>query len=188
MSSLFQLWCRGSQDPRVHETVKLEETVEAGHSTVDNHQSQTCNGCGKQSAENAPLDRCSACMSVKYCNSACQKRHWKQHKVLCNAIKLKHQESVNNCTKACAFVSHITPKQRNRIAKLIGERCMIDCQIGGGDTSGLWDTGSQVCLISSEWLKKNNLNPQIHDLSDILERNLKLEGVNGTDIPYLGFV
>ena len=40
-----------------------------------------CADCGE--AGGASLKVCKACMSVKYCNDACQMNHWLKHKKLC---------------------------------------------------------------------------------------------------------
>ena len=37
---------------------------------------QTCAACGKWD----PPSRCQRCQAARYCNAACQKLHWKQHK------------------------------------------------------------------------------------------------------------
>ncbi|KAF8885784.1 hypothetical protein BD779DRAFT_1532441 [Infundibulicybe gibba] len=41
-----------------------------------------CNGPGKPE-----LLACSACKQIKYCSAACQKNHWKVHKVQCKMVK-----------------------------------------------------------------------------------------------------
>jgi hypothetical protein len=42
-----------------------------------------CDGCGKYHRK---LDPCSGCLTIKYCNPKCQKRHWKYHKDECQKI------------------------------------------------------------------------------------------------------
>ena len=164
------------------------KAVEEGHSSVNNNSSQICNGCGSSSIDDSIIFQCSGCKTVKYCNSKCQKGHWKEHKVLCNAIKSLHEDSVNRCKKACEFVSHFTPKQRNKIVNLVGERCLIDCCIDDREVTVLWDTGSQVCLVGLDWLKQNGITKRVLDLAGIVGRSLEIEGVGGNQIPYEGYV
>ena len=168
---------------------KQVKTVETGQSTVTEHAS-LCNGCGKNFALDTQNHQCSGCKSVKYCDSTCQKRHWKTHKVLCQAIQSLHQESVDKCKKACEFTSHITPKQKNNIAKLVGEKCMVDCRIAGSEDSALLDTGAQVSLTFKRWLIQRGIRKEIRDIKELLDEkaNLTLSGVNGSDIPYEGYV
>ena len=127
---------------------------------------------------------------MKYCNSKCQKGHWKAHKVLCHAIQSLHQDSVNKAKKACEFASHITPKQKNKIAKLVGGRCIIDCRIGGQKESALLDTGAMVTMGGKRWLRQHGFRGKIRDISELLgeQCDLELSGVNGNEIPYEGYV
>jgi len=41
-----------------------------------------CSSCGKASGA---LKRCSRCKSAAYCSVECQKRAWRQHKLVCAA-------------------------------------------------------------------------------------------------------
>jgi MYND finger len=45
-------------------------------------KSSVCANCGAVSTTSA-LKRCSRCLSVRYCNEACQRAHWKQHRKNC---------------------------------------------------------------------------------------------------------
>ena len=155
-----------------------------GHSAAANDKkSQCCNGCGRKDSTYC----CSGCMSVRYCHRECQKGHWSQHKVLCASIQHLQKDASAKCEEACSFVSHLTPTQRRRIAKVIGEKCIIQAQIGGNQTDVLWDTGSQICLISRQWLEVNNIEADIQDLKELVG-NLRIEGVGGFAVPYDGFV
>jgi hypothetical protein len=40
-----------------------------------------CADCGKEGG--VSLKACKSCMQVKYCNAACQKKHWPTHKTAC---------------------------------------------------------------------------------------------------------
>jgi len=43
----------------------------------------SCANCGKGEEDSNKLKKCSACLSVKYCSTACQKAHRPQHKKEC---------------------------------------------------------------------------------------------------------
>ncbi len=43
-----------------------------------------CASCGQY---NVKAKRCSACERVRYCDKACQKKDWKNHKIICKSIK-----------------------------------------------------------------------------------------------------
>ncbi len=43
-----------------------------------------CGGCGRVGSQGEPLKRCSGCHAVSYCNSECQRKHWRAgHKAAC---------------------------------------------------------------------------------------------------------
>jgi hypothetical protein len=42
-----------------------------------------CDGCGKEGGADLTLKSCSACLSVSYCSSACQREAWIGHKAAC---------------------------------------------------------------------------------------------------------
>ena len=44
----------------------------------------TCSGCGASDVER--VKPCSACRAAAYCSTACQRRHWPQHKAECRRL------------------------------------------------------------------------------------------------------
>eukprot|EP00992_Anisonema_acinus_P010094 TRINITY_DN6310_c0_g1_i1.p2 TRINITY_DN6310_c0_g1~~TRINITY_DN6310_c0_g1_i1.p2 ORF type:complete len:595 (+),score=241.03 TRINITY_DN6310_c0_g1_i1:60-1787(+) len=44
--------------------------------------------CGAETTEGARFPMCSKCHVVGYCNPACQKAHWKQHKIVCSSTSV----------------------------------------------------------------------------------------------------
>ena len=142
-----------------------------------------CNGCGEEIVGGQCKKlQCSKCKAVRYCGKKCQEGHWKQHKVLCSAIKYLEDAGEVSCTRRCTF-------EPRKIARLIGGRCTIDCLIGGIGVEGLWDTGSQVALISKQWLEDNlSRSEVVKSVTELIGRNLEVEGVGGNNIPYEGYV
>ena len=55
--------------------------------------SKTCGGCHKQepsgrgSTSTERFKKCARCKQEYYCSVACQKQHWKTHKLICNTIE-----------------------------------------------------------------------------------------------------
>ena len=47
-----------------------------------------CGCCDKP----APLDRCSACQAIAFCDAACQRADWKRHKKLAKTFQVSFQE------------------------------------------------------------------------------------------------
>ena len=85
-------------------------------------------------------------------------------------------------------LSHMTPHQHHKLTKLVGKRCLIRCRINHQETTALWDTGSQVSIVSRQWWKSNLPNIPLHNISELLEPDLKLTAANGTDIPFDGWL
>ena len=124
---------------------------------------------------------------MHYCNKICQQKGWKAHKVLCNAIRTLSRQEEDKIKKRCEYVSHLDPEQHKFLVDLVGERCLVKAKIEGRKVTALWDTGSQVSLISSSWLKKNVPHVEVKNLSEILDQEVILEGVSGKKIPYTGY-
>ena len=60
--------------------------VARGNSSLNlgiNMTASCCAECGKEEGGAVTLKVCKACMSVKYCNAKCQKKHWPTHKKEC---------------------------------------------------------------------------------------------------------
>ena len=125
----------------------------------------------------------------------CQKSHWPKHKVLCDAIKelseREHgaQKGLGDAQDENVYVSHITPRQQDRIAKLVGRKCTVQCHLDDKPFEVLWDTGAQVSIMSEDFLKSYWPSPQVKNVRQLLgeDGNVDLQAVNGTDIPYCGW-
>ena len=63
---------------------------------------------------------------------------------------------------------------KRKVIELVGKRPQIDCEIGGTKTKALWDTGSQVNLLSLLWLKTHDVNYKMDNISDVIGRELSV--------------
>lgn len=55
------------------------------------------------------------------------------------------------------------------------------------DTKVLWDTGSQVSIIGTEWKQRHLPDVAVRPVEDLLgEGGLDLSTANSTEIPYQG--
>ena len=86
------------------------------------------------------------------------------------------------------YTSHLTPKEDERVVKLIGGRCLLKCDLENVDTKLLYDTGAQVSILSKPWLKENQINVSFRNISELLnEDELIIKTAIDTDIPYVGW-
>ena len=102
--------------------------------------------------------------------------------------KLKQSQNSLDETHSDIFISHLTPKQQQKVLSLIGRRCSIQAKLNEKETEILWDTGAQVSIISSHLLERNLPDVCIRDVGDLLNGDLHLTAANGSDIPYCGYV
>ena len=69
---------------------------------------------------------------------------------------------------------------------IIGRRVEVDCEIQGIRTPCLWDTGSQLSLVSIDWLKSTLQDYTIQPVMDLISHPLTIEGVGNKPVPYAG--
>ena len=67
---------------------------------------------------------------------------------------------------------------------------MINCKLNGKEASVLWDTGSQISIVASAFLKQHFPYLQLGKLEEIIgpNTNLELRAANNSPIPYNGSV
>ena len=85
-------------------------------------------------------------------------------------------------------MSHLTPKEHEKLIKLVGRRCTVKGKLNGKTVEILWDTGAQLSIISKKFLQENFPDCKIKDVDDLLSCELALTAANGSTIPYEGWV
>ena len=65
----------------------------------------------------------------------------------------------------------------------------MKCLLNGVETKALWDTGAQVSIIPSNWVRKFYPGTDVRNIAELLGLGgLDLKTANGTDLPYKGWV
>ena len=73
--------------------------------------------------------------------------------------------------------------------RLVGRKCAVKCLLNGVETEALWDTGDQVSIIPSNWVRKFYPGTDVRNITELLGMGgLDLKTANGTDLPYKGWV
>ena len=92
--------------------------------------------------------------------------------------------------RAGTYSSVLSVKDEAKVASLVGESCLIDCQLNGQVTSLLLDTGAQVSIIDIEDLKNYHSNTVVRSLDEILDDcdSFRVQLGNTADIPFTGWV
>ena len=116
--------------------------------------------------------------------------------MLCKAIKelsereASKEKGLGDAQDRGVYASHITPRQQERIVRLVGRKCVVDCYLEDKPTEVLWDTGAQVSIVSEDFLQSQLPTVQTRDIKQLLgtDGSISLQAANGTDIPYCGWV
>ena len=164
-----------------------------GQGVTGQENQSRCVQCGKQGTDHAPLNRCGACKTSRYCSKGCQVKHRTVHKPVCMAIQeLEKQKAAEDAGDDLntTFPCHLTPRQQAGLTKLVGRRCVVKCLIQGKEVEALWDTGSQVCVVSRKWQQTHSPLEVLRNVEELLGAGdeLNLEAMNGTDIPFDGWI
>ena len=152
--------------------------------------SHKCNNCFKEGRKGATLFNCAQCESVVYCSKKCQKERWADHKKLCEAISFLERQGRQKLANIGTFVSHIDPQKHDKLIKLVGNRCLLDCRIDGQKTQPLFDSGAQVSILPRWWLSQYEPHLKVRNVSELLNENeqLVLKTADDSDLPFLGLV
>lgn len=118
------------------------------------------------------------------------------HKLLCERIKqLEEMESSESEPwrsaeeEGAIHVSHLSTQRQTKLLSLIGNKCMVDCSFNGVTTQAIWDTGSQVSMISEKWRRNHLPRTTVRSIQELLESDTVLgKAVNQTAIPFTGWV
>ena len=73
----------------------------------------------------------------------------------------------------------------------MGEKGKIPCHLGGIATEALWDTGSQVSLVTCQWIKTHlpSEHQNVYPMSALLQNDdLVLSMANNTELQYDGYI
>ena len=143
-------------------------------------KSHSCNNCGHKPS------RILQCKTVKYCDSKCQKEHWQEHRILCNATHKLSKTSLNNRNlpdDTSRFQMHLIPKQWSKVASLIGKKFMVKCFLNENEVQALWDTGSQVSIVSESLLREKFKDKCIKHISERINAELNPTAANVGEMP-----
>ena len=168
-----------SKGPQVTKENNLSQNVKIDVVNV-------CSVCTK----NPGKFSCSQCLSGCYCSNQCKKKDWKFHKSLCKVISKLDLENRQKDFDVTQFSgnSSLTPKQKLKLVKLVGQKCTINCSLDGVQTEALWDTGAEVTVVGKQWLQENFPEIEIKDVAGILGQDLFLKVANNSTMEHMGYV
>ena len=81
-----------------------------------------------------------------------------------------------------------TSRQQRKITSLVGDKCIIECTLNNVVTEALWDTGAQVSLVNTTWLKRQLPDVGVHPIAEILQSEALVLGMaNNSELSYEGY-
>ena len=134
--------------------------------------------------------RCAKCKMTHYCSKKCQKLHFEHHNPYCTMIEgLKEVERQKIYGDLSVRQIQVNDKTRKKLIRLVGDKPVLRCRLGGKEVEVLWDTGSMVSLVDRRWIERNLPDAVIHPVADFLESDQKelcLKAANSTKIRFDG--
>ena len=108
---------------------------------------------------------------------------------MCTSIATLEKKHNRNILHDKSFPIDLSPKEKAKMAKIVREKCLTQCELSGVPTSVLLDTGAQVSIFSEKYLLENFINTQIRAISEILDGHdsLRMQWGNNLEIPFAGF-
>ena len=131
---------------------------------------------------------CKGCNTVYYFLIGCQKRHWSKHKLLCQLIHCLERK-LNQNTKNVPSVEtlrgnvyELSPKGKSKIARLVGEQCLVSVSMDGRKYEVLWDTGAQVSLMGKQWVGEYFPEKRLRPISELFDKGLSVKSASGDTV------
>ena len=146
-----------------------------------------CLFCWKKCPEK--VKRCKKCNSGCYCSRECRDSHVKTeyHQNLC--IPIQQLSEFEKDKRVCSVRETAQVKQKHKLIRLIGEKALVNCYLGGKASKALWDTGAMVSMIDQAWLNKHFPGVKMMDIAEFLEGDeLHLYSANNSLLKVQGVV
>ena len=72
---------------------------------------------------------------------------------ICTSIATLHGQHKKKTYKSGSYSTNVTPKEKKKVAELIDDKCLIQCRLNQRKASVLVDTGTQVSIISEDYVQ-----------------------------------
>ena len=117
-----------------------------------------------------------------------KKKHGLLHRQICDSIVMLTKTEQERKRTAGMYGANLSMKEQTQMARLIGSKCNINCNLESVPTVALLDTGAQVCMINVNQLKKE-YKAEIQSLSTILDEpdHLEVQWGSRQSIPFVGW-
>ena len=135
-----------------------------------NGETHICFNCEKGAKQVPQFHPYSKYKSGISCSKSSQLADYKSHRTFCenintleNQIRDEKPRHVNCCYNHC-----ITPVNILNLAKLVGNRPVLDYALNKKPNQGLWDTGSMISLMKRKWFNQEFPETEIHSIDSVI--------------------
>ena len=135
--------------PIIRQSGKLKEIVGIGQPAIKETLPKRYYNCKKLLFEK--YFSCSCCKYVYFCGKKCQLRFWTHHKTICTTIATSLNQHKEKNYKSGCYSTNLTPKEKNKVAELIGDKYLIQCRFSKREKSVLLDTDAHVLIVSEDY-------------------------------------
>lgn len=122
---------------------------------------QYCYVCNKN-LNNLKYLCCKVCANVYYCNNSCKAKCMEQHIALYESISWLLKVRLDKVSKADSYQTLFSIKEKPKIAKRVGDICILQYSINYTRIPFFMDTGAQVSIIKGRYLSENFLHFKIN--------------------------
>ena len=98
----------------------------------------------------------------------CQRRHYKSHKKICDAVFLLSNKQEKKVLKRGQYQANLTPTEQKTLIGLIEKQNVVKLYTNDKPVDILWDIGANISIISTEYVNDLFPNVVIKNLHDIL--------------------
>ena len=114
---------------------------------LDGRPKKYCYYCCKFLEFDCKYLDCKACNQVYLYNTICKSKSIWRDDVLCQSIIQLKQRHKNEVFNKGSYQTACSVKDKPKVAKLVGEKCMLQCRLADIVMPVLMDTGAQVSII-----------------------------------------
>ena len=136
--------------PIIRQSGKLKEIVGIGQPAIKETLPKRCYNCKKLLFEK--YFSCSSCKYVYFCGKKCQLRFWTHLETICTTIATSRDQHKEKNYKSGCYSTNLTPKEKNKVAEIIGDKYLIQCRLNKREKSVLLDTDAQVSIVSEDYM------------------------------------
>ena len=98
--------------------------------------------------QNRNVNMLKTCEKCGVCCKICQRRHYRSHQKICDAIFHLPNQQKKEVVKRGKYQANLTPKEQKTLIGLIGKQNVVKLYMNDKPVDILWVTGANISIIS----------------------------------------